>query len=115
MKIFWGRSEKKLLVVHLPFSHAKQLLMKPLIGYQKLFASPLVELILVNLKHTQFVNPCRWDLDPETKIHTSTKQTRSFEKMGMSFLQRQTPESKNESFYTTGRQKKTDSFSVAGF
>ena len=33
----------------------------------------------------------------------------------MSYFQRTGPDCKNESFYTTGRQKKTDCFSVDGF
>ena len=35
--------------------------------------------------------------------------------MVMSYFQRTGPDWKNESFYTTGRQKKIDRFSVDGF
>ena len=42
-------------------------------------------------------------------------KTRSFENMVMSYFQRTGPECKIESFFTKGRQKKIDCFSVDGF
>ena len=58
----------------------------------------------------------RWDLDSETSRFTPRQnKTRSFETMVMSYIQRTRPDCKNESFYTTGRQKKIDCFSVDGF
>ena len=45
---------------------------------------------------------------------TYANETRSFEKKVMSFFQRTIPECKIESFFTTGRQKKNDCFSVDG-
>ena len=58
----------------------------------------------------------RWDIDSETSRFTPRQnKIRSFENMVMSYFQRTRPDSKNESFYTTGRQKKIDRFSVDGF
>ena len=58
----------------------------------------------------------RWDLDSETSRFTPQQnKTRSFENMVMSYFQRTRPECEIESFLTTGRRKKTDSFSVDGF
>ena len=58
----------------------------------------------------------RWDIDSETSRFTPPQNsTRSFEKMLMSYLQRTRPDCKNESFYTTDRQKKNDCFNVDGF
>ena len=58
----------------------------------------------------------RWDFDSETsRFIPRQNKTRSFENMVMSFFQRTIPECKLESFFTTGRQKKIDCFSVDGF
>ena len=58
----------------------------------------------------------RWDLDSETSIFIPRQnKTRRFENMVMSYFQRTRPECKIESFLSTGRQKKTDCFSVDGF
>ena len=58
----------------------------------------------------------RWDIDSETGRFTPRQnKTRSFENMAMSYFQRTRPDCKIESFYTTGRQKKVDRFSVDGF
>ena len=58
----------------------------------------------------------RWDIDSETSRFTPRQnKTRSFENMVRSYFQRTRPDCKNESFYTTGRQKKIDCFSVDGF
>ena len=58
----------------------------------------------------------RWDLDSETsRFTTRQNKTRSFENMVLSYFQRTTPDCKIESFYTTGRRKKVDRFSVDGF
>ena len=58
----------------------------------------------------------RWDSDSETSRFTPRQnKTRSFENMVMSYLQRTRPECEIESFFTTGRQKKIDCFSVDGF
>ena len=57
-----------------------------------------------------------WDIDSETnRLTPRQKKTRSFENMVMSYFQRTKPDCKIESFYTTGRQKKTDCFSFDGF
>ena len=58
----------------------------------------------------------RWDIDSETGRFTPRQnKTRSFENMVMSYFQRTRPDCKIKSFYTTGRQKKIDRFSVDGF
>ena len=58
----------------------------------------------------------RWDIDSETSRFTPRQnKTRSFENMVMSYFQRKRPECEIESFFTTGRQKKIDCFSVDGF
>ena len=58
----------------------------------------------------------RWDFDSETsRFIPRQNKTRSFENMVMSYFQRTRPECKIESFFTTGRQKKIDCFSVDGF
>ena len=57
----------------------------------------------------------RWDLDSESSRFTPRQnKTRSFENMVMSYFQRTRPDCNIESFYTTGRQKKIDCFSVEG-
>ena len=58
----------------------------------------------------------RWDIDSETgRLTPRQNKTRSFENMVMSYFQRKRPDCKIERFYTTGRQKKIDRFSVDGF
>ena len=57
-----------------------------------------------------------WDIDSETSKFTPRQnKTRSFENMVMSYFQRTRPDCKIESFYTTGRQKVINCFSVDGF
>ena len=58
----------------------------------------------------------RCDFDSETSRFTPRQnKTRSFENMVMSYFQRTRPDYQIESFYTTGRQKKIDCFSVDAF
>ena len=58
----------------------------------------------------------RWDVDSETSRFTPRQnKTRSFEIMVMSYFLRTRHDCKIESFYTTGRQKKTHRFSSDGF
>ena len=58
----------------------------------------------------------RWGLDSETSSFIPRQnKTRSFENMVMSYFQRTRPDCKIKSFYTTGRQKKIDCFSVDAF
>ena len=58
----------------------------------------------------------RWDFDSETGRFTPQQNKNlSFENKVMSYFQRTRPDCKIESFYTTGRQKKIDRFSVDGF
>ena len=57
-----------------------------------------------------------WEFNSETSIIIPRQnKTRIFENMVMSYFQRTRPECKIESFFTTGRQKKIDCFSVDGF
>ena len=58
----------------------------------------------------------RWEYDTESnRFKPQQNKTRNFENMVMSFFQRQRPDCKIESFYTTGTQKKIDCFKVDGF
>ena len=58
----------------------------------------------------------RWDFDSETsRFIPRQNNTRSFENMVFSYFQSTRPDSKIESLFTTGRQKKIDCFSVDGF
>ena len=58
----------------------------------------------------------RWKLDTDSqKVWARTNRSRTFENMPLSYLQSQCSECKNESYYTTGKQKKIDCFSVDGF
>ena len=58
----------------------------------------------------------RWDFDSETSRFTPRQdKTRSFDNMVMSYFQRTKAECEIESFFTTGREKKIDCFSVYGF
>ena len=57
----------------------------------------------------------RWEYDSETKRFTARQnKSHSLENMVMSYFQQSQPECKIESNVTTGRQKKTDCFSVDG-
>ena len=58
----------------------------------------------------------KWELGSESgNFKPRHNKTRSFEKMIMSDFQRVRPQRKVESLYTTGTQKKTDAYTVAGF
>ena len=57
-----------------------------------------------------------WEYDSETeRFKARNNRTRNFENMVMSFYQELRPECKFQSFYTTGKQKKIDSFHVDGY
>ena len=58
IKTFWKKFEKMLLVVHLSFLHAKQLLMKLLIESLGTYANLLLKLMPANYILTRCVNPC---------------------------------------------------------
>ena len=49
------------------------------------------------------------------RLKPQQNNSKNFENMVMSYLQRQRPDCKLESFYTTGTQKKIDCFKVDGF
>ena len=58
----------------------------------------------------------RWEYDTESnRFKPQQNISRNFENMVMSYFQRQRPECKIESFYTTGTQKNIDCFKVDGF
>ena len=59
IKTFRKKFEKMLLLVHLSFSHGKQLLMKLLSENQQTYANLLLGLTLANYTPTRCVNPCR--------------------------------------------------------
>ena len=58
IKTFWRKFEQMLLVVHLSFLHAKQLLVRLLFENQQTFANLLLGLTLANYTPTRCVNPC---------------------------------------------------------
>ena len=58
----------------------------------------------------------RWEYDAESdSFKPQQNNCRNFENMVMSYFQRQRPDCKIESFYTTGTQKKIDCSKVDGF
>ena len=58
----------------------------------------------------------RWEFNAELqRFKPRSNKIRSFEIMVMAFFQNSWPECNNRSFYTTGTQRKIDSFSVGGF
>ena len=58
----------------------------------------------------------RWEYDTESnRFKPQQNKSRNFENMVMAYFQRQRPDCKIESFYTTGAQKKIDCFKVDGF
>ena len=58
----------------------------------------------------------RWDYDEETQKHKARQnRVRTIENMAMSNFQATRPESKIESYYPTGKQKKNGCFSVDGY
>ena len=58
----------------------------------------------------------RWEYDTESNTFKPQQdKSRNFENMVMPYFQRQRPDCKIESFYTTGTQKKIDYFKLDGF
>ena len=58
----------------------------------------------------------RWEYGAESdRFKPQQNKSVNFENMVMSYLQRQRPDCKIESFYTTGTQKKIDCFIVDAF
>ena len=124
IKAFRKKFEKMLLVVHLSFSHGRQLLMKLLFESLQTFANLLLGLMPANYIPIRCVNPRLpafmrvgiWiQKRVDSHLDKTRNKTRSFENMVMSYFQRTRPDCKIESFYTTGRQKKIDCFIVDGF
>ena len=58
IKTFWKKFKKMLLVVHLSFSHGRQLLMKLLFEALQTFPNLLLGLMPANCIPIRFVNPC---------------------------------------------------------
>ena len=84
---------------------------KPIVGID---ASQLYPYLMCQSMPTGLCT--RWHLDSETSSFTPRQnKTRSLENKLMSFFQRTRPGCEIESFFTTGRQKKVDCFSVDGF
>ena len=113
--------EKTSLMAYLSFLHAKQLLIK-LLSESLQICKSIVGIDASQLYSYSMCQPMptglytRWYIDSETGRFTPRQnKTRSFENMVMSYFQRTRPDCKIESFYTTGRQKKNDRFSVDGF
>ena len=110
-------------MVHLSFSHGKQFVMKLLIENQQTYANLLLGLTLANYTPTRCVNPCRpvfirVGISIQNRVGRfipRQNKTRSFENLVLSYFRRTRPECKIESFFTSGRQKKIDCFSVDGF
>ena len=122
IKTFWKNFEKMLLVVHLLCSHGKQLLMKLSFESQQIYANLLLELTLASYTPTRCVNPCapvsiRVGIWIQKRLNSYLDKTRpaalkiwsclifKVQDLIVNFL----------SFFTTGRQKKIDCFSVDGF
>ena len=58
----------------------------------------------------------RWKYDTDSnRFKPQQNKSRSFENMVMSYFQRQRPDCKIDSFYTTGTQRKIDCFKAHGF
>ena len=58
----------------------------------------------------------RWEFNADLqRFKPRSNKNRSFENMFMAFFQNSRPECNIRSFYTTGTQRKIDSFSVDGF
>ena len=98
-------------VVHGTFIRKSANICKSIVGVD---ASQTMSLLDVS-SHADW---CLYTLgfDSETSRFTPRQnKTRSLENMVMSFFQRKRPECEIESFFTTGRQKKINCFSVDGF
>ena len=101
-------------VVHLSFSHAKQLLRKFCSKVYKHFRSffkiDANQLYLYFKGQTLLtVSYTHWDIDSETsRLTPQQNKTRSSENMVMSYFQRTRPDCKVESLYSTCRQKQID-------
>ena len=98
-------------VVDETFIRKSAIICKSFVGID---ASQLYPYSMCQPMPTGFYTCC--DLDSETGRFTSRQnKTRCFENLVMSYFQRTRPECEIEGFFTTGRQKKIDCFSVDGF
>ena len=110
--------EKTSLVAHLSFLHAKQLLMKLLSESLQTYANLLLELMPANYTPTRCANPCppvfiRVGISIQKTLDSHLKTRPVALKIWSCLIFN--VEDLIESFYTTGRQKKIDCFSVDGF
>ena len=122
IKSFWKKFEKMLLVVHPSFLHAKQLLMKLLFESLRTNANLLMGLMPANYIPTLCVNPClpvfiHFGISIQKQIvsHLDTTRPAALKIWSYPIYNQQDRECKTESFFTSGRGKKIDCFSVYGF
>ena len=121
IKNFWRKFEKMLSVVYLSFLRVRHLLMKLLFESLQIYANLLLGLMPANYIPTRRVNPClpvviRVGISIEKRVDSHLDKTRPAAlKIWSSYFQRTRPECEIERFFTTGRQKKIDCFSVVGF
>ena len=120
IKSFWKKFEKMLLVVHLSFINAKLLLMKLSFENLQTYANLLLGLMPANYIPTRCVNPCppvfiRVGTPIQKRVVSHLDKTRPAALKTWSCPISNEQECEIESFFTTGRQKKIDCFSVDGF
>ena len=122
IKTFWKKFEKLLLVVHLSFSHGKQLLMKLFFENQQTYANLLLGLTLANYNPTRCVKPCRpvfirVGFSIQKRVDSYLDNTRpSALKISSSPISNEQDQNKKlKASLQQADRKKNDSFSVDGF
>ena len=122
IKTFSKKFERRLLAVQLSFFTRKAVVDETFIRKSANICKSIVGMDASQLYPYSMSHPlptglsARWDLTSETARFTPRQNmTRSFGNMIMSYFQTTRPECEIESFFTTGRQKKIDCFSVDGF
>ena len=125
IKTFWKKSEKLLLVVHLSFLHAKQLLMKLLFESLQTYANLLLGLMPVNYTLIRCVNPgrpvfIRFRISIQKRVDSYLDKTRpAVLKIWSCLISNEQNQNVklilHRSFFTTVKQSKIDCFSVVGF
>ena len=116
------KNGKTSLAVHLSFLHAEAVVDDTFIQKSTNICKSFVGTDASQLYPYSICQPMptglcgRWDIDSETSRFIPQKnKTRSSKKIVMSYFQRTRPDCRIENFYTKGRQKKIDRFSVDGF
>ena len=122
IKTYWKKFEKTSLVAHLLFLHAKQLPMKLLSRSLQTYANLLLGLMPAKYTATRYAKPCtlvflRVGISTQKPVDSHFDKTRpvALKKCSGLFFNVTRRDCIIESFYTTGRQKKTDRFSADGF